>query len=115
VSGGTRHLAADANPEGERRQLTVLFCDLVGSTALSQQLDAEEWRDVIAKYQKTVSDAVARSAATSPRISATGCSSTSAGRRRARTMRNAPCERDWRFWMHWLSRDRWLRSATSAS
>jgi hypothetical protein len=37
-----------AVPAGERRQLTVLFCDLVGSTPLSQQLDAEEWRDVIA-------------------------------------------------------------------
>src|SRR5262249_37375266 len=34
-----------AVPAGERRQLTVLFCDLVGSTPLSQQLDAEEWRD----------------------------------------------------------------------
>src|SRR6186997_1197201 len=32
-----------ALPVGERRQLTVLFCDLVGSTQLSQQLDAEEW------------------------------------------------------------------------
>src|SRR5262249_39799610 len=32
---------------GERRQLSVLFCDLVGSTPLSQQLDAEEWRDLI--------------------------------------------------------------------
>ncbi len=32
---------------GERRQLTVLFCDLVGSTPLSQQLDAEECRDLI--------------------------------------------------------------------
>jgi len=35
-------------PAGERRQLTVLFCDLVGSTPLSQQLDAEEWRDLVA-------------------------------------------------------------------
>ncbi|MFI5365346.1 MAG: hypothetical protein ACHQ4J_06955 [Candidatus Binatia bacterium] len=35
---------ADATlPAGERRQLTVLFCDLVGSTPVSQQLDAEEW------------------------------------------------------------------------
>jgi len=39
-------------PSGERRQLTVLFCDLVGSTPLSEQLDAEEWRDVIAQYQQ---------------------------------------------------------------
>ena len=45
---------------GERRQLTVLFCDLVGSTPLSQQLDAEEWRDLIARYQQTAAGAVAR-------------------------------------------------------
>src|SRR5262249_17345771 len=47
-------------PPGERRQLTILFCDLVGSTPLSQQLDAEEWRDVIAQYQQAASGAVAR-------------------------------------------------------
>jgi class 3 adenylate cyclase/predicted ATPase len=46
--------------EGERRQLTVLFCDLVGSTPLSQQLDAEEWRDVIAQYQQAARVAVER-------------------------------------------------------
>ncbi len=45
---------------GERRQLTVLFCDLVGSTPLSQQLDAEEWRDLIAQYQQAASGAVVR-------------------------------------------------------
>ena len=44
---------------GERRHLTVLFCDLVGSTPLSQQLDAEEWREVIANYQQAASGAVA--------------------------------------------------------
>ncbi len=44
----------------ERRQLTVLFCDLVGSTPLSQQLDAEEWRDLIAQYQQAAAGAVAR-------------------------------------------------------
>jgi class 3 adenylate cyclase len=38
----------------------VLFCDLVGSTPLSQQLDAEEWRDLIAQYQQAVSGAVGR-------------------------------------------------------
>ncbi len=41
-----------ATESGERRQLTVLFCDLVGSTPLSQQLDAEEWRYLIAQYQE---------------------------------------------------------------
>ena len=35
----------------ERRQLTCLFCDLVGSTALSEKLDAEEYRQVILDYQ----------------------------------------------------------------
>ncbi len=45
--------------QGERRQLTVLFCDLVGSTPLSQQRDAEEWRDLLAQYQQAAA-AVAR-------------------------------------------------------
>jgi class 3 adenylate cyclase len=34
-------------PEAERRQLTVMFCDLVGSTALSTGMDPEDLRDVI--------------------------------------------------------------------
>ena len=37
--------------EGERRQLTVIFCDLVGSTPLSEQLDPEELRELIRGYQ----------------------------------------------------------------
>jgi len=45
---------------GERRQLTVLFCDLVGSTPLSQQLDAEEWRDLIVQYHQAAAGAVGR-------------------------------------------------------
>jgi class 3 adenylate cyclase/tetratricopeptide (TPR) repeat protein len=49
-----------AVPAGERRQLTVLFCDLVGSTSLSQQLDAEEWRDLLAQYQQAAAGAVGR-------------------------------------------------------
>jgi class 3 adenylate cyclase/predicted ATPase len=51
---------AAAVPAGERRQLTLLFCDLVGSTLLSQQLDAEEWRDLLAQYQQAASAAVVR-------------------------------------------------------
>jgi class 3 adenylate cyclase len=38
-------------PEAERRQLTVLFCDLVGSTAISARLDPEDMREVITAYQ----------------------------------------------------------------
>ncbi|CAN5897757.1 AAA family ATPase [soil metagenome] len=48
--------ASDA--EGERRQITVLFCDLVGSTELSQRLDPEDLRDVIAAYQSVCGEAV---------------------------------------------------------
>ena len=47
-------------PAGERRQLTVLFCDLVGSTPLSQQLDPEDYHDVVAQYQRAASAAVGR-------------------------------------------------------
>jgi class 3 adenylate cyclase/tetratricopeptide (TPR) repeat protein len=54
--------AADAHVrvEAERRQLTVMFCDLVGSTALSQRLDPEEYREIINSFQKAVSEAVRR-------------------------------------------------------
>ena len=45
-------------PEAERRQLTVMFCDLQGSTALSQQLDPEDLRDVIRSYQDVCAGAV---------------------------------------------------------
>src|SRR5215831_12783389 len=43
---------------GERRYLTVMFCDLVGSTSISAQLDAEEWRDLVGAYLDTASEAV---------------------------------------------------------
>ena len=44
----------------ERRQLTVMFCDLVGSTALSVRLDPEDLREVIVAYQIHVAETVAR-------------------------------------------------------
>jgi class 3 adenylate cyclase/predicted ATPase len=44
----------------ERRQLTVMFCDLVGSTALSAKLDPEDMRFIIGVYHKSVAEAVAR-------------------------------------------------------
>src|ERR1700704_1490957 len=43
---------------GERRQLTVLFCDVVGSTELSQLLDPEDLRELIAVYQEICGHAV---------------------------------------------------------
>jgi class 3 adenylate cyclase len=44
--------------DAERRQLTVMFCDLVGSTALSSQLDPEDLREVVTAYHRTTADAV---------------------------------------------------------
>jgi class 3 adenylate cyclase/predicted ATPase len=48
------------SPRAERRQLTVMFIDLVGSTALSQRLDPEDMGKVIHAFQKTVSAEIAR-------------------------------------------------------
>ena len=44
----------------ERRHVTVMFCDLVGSTALSARMDPEDLRDVISAYQKCVTETVLR-------------------------------------------------------
>ena len=45
--------------DAERRQLTVMFCDLVGSTALSARLDPEDLREVIAAYHRAVAEVIA--------------------------------------------------------
>jgi class 3 adenylate cyclase len=50
---------ASAAPAAERRQLTVMFCDLVGSTELASRLDPEDLREVVAAYQGAVAQAVA--------------------------------------------------------
>ena len=46
--------------EAERRQVTVMFCDLVGSTALSKLIDPEDYRDLIRSYQDACADVVKR-------------------------------------------------------
>jgi class 3 adenylate cyclase/tetratricopeptide (TPR) repeat protein len=48
------------SPGGERRQLTVMFCDLVGSTALSEKLDPEELRSLLHAYRTLCGDVIAR-------------------------------------------------------
>jgi predicted ATPase/class 3 adenylate cyclase len=52
--------AAVPPPEAERRQLTVLFCDLVDSTVLASQLDPEDLREVLRAYQEVCAKVVAR-------------------------------------------------------
>jgi hypothetical protein len=51
---------AKPHDAAERRQLTVMFCDLVGSTALSARFDPEELREELRAYQDTVSDVPSR-------------------------------------------------------
>src|SRR2546426_11866400 len=49
---------ASPPPDAERRQLTVLFCDLVDSTRLASQLDPEDLREVIQAYQATCTEVI---------------------------------------------------------
>src|SRR5215475_1361343 len=49
---------AAATPTAERRQLTVMFCDLVDSTALSTRLDPEDLREVIGAYHRAVGEII---------------------------------------------------------
>src|SRR5579864_4693733 len=44
----------------ERRHLTVLFCDLVGSTKIAARLDPEEWRETVAGYHRAAAEAITR-------------------------------------------------------
>src|SRR6478752_7613052 len=50
--------AARTRDKAERRPITVMFCDLVGSTSLAATLDAEDWRDLVGAYLDTASSAV---------------------------------------------------------
>jgi len=55
-----RQTLAPSRLEAERRQLTVMFCDLIGSTALSGQLDPEELREVVRAYQAMCAEVISR-------------------------------------------------------
>jgi hypothetical protein len=63
---------------GERRYLTVMFCDLVDSTGVAAKLDAEEWRDLVGAHLDAASTAVtemggpARSAKNQPKANSIG-------------------------------------------
>ena len=54
------HLEPTSQASAERRQVTVMFSDLVGSTALSARMDPEDLREVISAYQKCVAETVGR-------------------------------------------------------
>ena len=59
--GSTRARDAEfRSADAERRQVSVMFCDLIASTALSRELDAEDYRDLIRAYQDACAKVVAR-------------------------------------------------------
>ncbi len=60
VPSSPQSLTPNAQSPAERRQLTVLFCDLVGSTALSELLDPEELREVVQTYHAMCAEAITR-------------------------------------------------------
>jgi len=60
IGDALRIVRFKAHDAAERRQLTLMFCDLVGSTALSARFDLEELREEIRAYQNAVSGIVAR-------------------------------------------------------
>jgi class 3 adenylate cyclase len=60
AASGATATAASNFPQAERRQLTVMFCDLVGSTALASRLHPEDLREVIGAYHRCVAGTVGR-------------------------------------------------------
>src|SRR5262245_63940949 len=52
--------SSEAVAQAERRQLTVMFCDLISSTALATRLDPEDLREVIGAYHRCVADTIGR-------------------------------------------------------
>ena len=59
-AAASKPVREEAMSGGERRQLTVMFCDLVGSTALSEKLDPEELRSLLHAYRTHCGDVIAR-------------------------------------------------------
>jgi len=64
---------AASRDTAERRHVTVMFSDLVGSTALSARMDRKTWGEVISAYQKSVADTVQRFGGFVANYMATAC------------------------------------------
>ena len=81
----------------ERRQVTVMFSDLVGSTALPARMDPEDLREVISAYQKRVAETVERFGGFVAKYMGDGVLIYFGYRRLTRTMPSEPCAQGW----HW--------------
>ena len=96
--------ATEPKPQdtAERRQVTVMFSDLVGSTALSARMDPEDLREVMSAYQKCVTATVQRFGGFVAKYMATECWSTSGIQRRTKMTRSGRSARGWSWWPSWL-------------
>src|SRR5713101_8651859 len=99
TSSDVRRQTLDARSSAaERRQLTVMFCDLVGSTALSEQLDPEELREVVRAYQAASTGVLQRYAGHSAQHLGMACWCISVIPSPTRTMPRGRCGLAWRLW-----------------
>ena len=60
MKGRPEDISSTSMPDGDRRQITVLFCDLVGSTEICSQLDPEEYQSVLLHYEGICAEALHR-------------------------------------------------------
>src|SRR5512139_3599056 len=58
LAGLEEQLAAQALPAEERRLVSILFIDIVGSTSLAEKLDPEEWRQVVQRVHTTMGQSI---------------------------------------------------------
>ena len=98
VHAATTSSNPSARPEdrAERRQVTVMFSDLVGSTALSTRMDPEDLREVISAYQKSVAETVGRFGGFVAKFMGDGVRVYFGIHKPTRMMPSEPCARDWR-------------------
>jgi SAM domain (Sterile alpha motif) len=98
-------VAVDASPKdtAERRQVTVVFSDLVGSTALSGRMDPEDLREVISAYRSALQRPCSASTDSLRSTWAMGCWCILDTRRRTRTMLSEPCAQGWNWWLLWVT------------
>jgi class 3 adenylate cyclase len=82
----------------ERRQVTVMFSDLVGSTALSARMDPEDLRELISAYQKCVAEIVQRIGGFVAKYMGDGVLVYFGYPRAMRTMQSEPCALGWSWW-----------------
>jgi class 3 adenylate cyclase len=98
-----RPLVARDTPDAERRQLTVLFCDLVDSTRLASQLDPEELREVVRAYQEACAKVIARYEGHIAQYLGDGLLVYFGTPRRTKMTPSGRCEPGWASWRRWAN------------